>query len=246
MLKRSPALILVAAIGLSLLTARLGVWQLDRAHQKNERQSSIDARRALPALGHADLAHTAAQAEPQLHRPIRLSGRWAAPHTVYLDNRPMNGRPGFYVLTPLLLEDGTAVVVQRGWLARDPMDRTRVTPPPTTAASVNIEGRIAPAPARLYELGADADGAIRQNIDLDGFAAQTRLRLRPLSVQQLQPEGSEPDGLLRDWPQVAADVHKHYGYAFQWFALSALTIALYVWFQIIRPRRSRPLEHVHR
>ena len=35
----------------------------------------------------------------------------------------------------------------------------------------------------------------------------------------------------------AADVHKHYGYAFQWFALCALIVGLYVWFQLIRPRR---------
>ena len=37
----------------------------------------------------------------------------------------------------------------------------------------------------------------------------------------------------------AAGVHKHYGYAFQWFALSALILGLYVWFQLIRPRRAR-------
>jgi surfeit locus 1 family protein len=35
-------------------------------------------------------------------------------------------------------------------------------------------------------------------------------------------------------------VHKHYGYAFQWFALSALTCGLYAWFQLIRPRRRQP------
>jgi surfeit locus 1 family protein len=32
-------------------------------------------------------------------------------------------------------------------------------------------------------------------------------------------------------------VHKHYGYAFQWFSLSLLTVGLYVWFQLIQPRR---------
>ena len=36
------------------------------------------------------------------------------------------------------------------------------------------------------------------------------------------------------------DVGKHHGYAFQWFALSALVIVLYVWFQHIRPARRRP------
>ena len=45
------------------------------------------------------------------------------------------------------------------------------------------------------------------------------------------------DGLLRQWPRPALDVHKHYGYAFQWFALCALMTGLYVWFQLVLPRR---------
>ena len=43
--------------------------------------------------------------------------------------------------------------------------------------------------------------------------------------------------VLRQWPRPAADVHKHYGYAFQWFGLCALIAILYVWFQFIQPRR---------
>ena len=45
------------------------------------------------------------------------------------------------------------------------------------------------------------------------------------------------DGLRRDWPAPAADLGKHHGYAFQWFALSTLIMGLYVWFQLIQPRR---------
>jgi surfeit locus 1 family protein len=45
------------------------------------------------------------------------------------------------------------------------------------------------------------------------------------------------DGLRRDWPVVDAGLGKHYGYAFQWFGLSALFAGLYVWFQLLRPRR---------
>jgi surfeit locus 1 family protein len=56
----------------------------------------------------------------------------------------------------------------------------------------------------------------------------------------VQEDGPKPpqDGLLRQWPEPAADVQKHYGYAFQWFALCALILGLYVWFQIVRPRRT--------
>ena len=151
----------------------------------------------------------------------------------------MNGRPGFFAVTPLRLEDGSAVLVQRGWLPRDPMDRTRIVAAPPAPGRVAILGRIAPAPGRLYEFEAGASGPIRQNLDLDAYARETGLLLRPLTVVQEDGQPPPDDGLLRQWPRPAAGVHKHYGYAFQWFALSALILGLYVWFQLIRPRRAR-------
>ena len=229
--------ILLAAVAACLGAARLGLWQLDRAAQKNAAQSSIDQRRTLPALATSELARNPSEAAAQLHRVALLSGRWMASATVFLENRQMQGRPGFYVLTPLLLEDGTAVVVQRGWLPRDLLDRTQVAAPSLPDGAVRVSGRIAPAPTRLYELGADATGPIRQNLDLNAYAAETGRTLRPLSLLQAATSGgAPPDGLRRDWPQAAAGVEKHYGYAFQWFALSVLIAGLYVWFQLIRSR----------
>ncbi len=232
------AVVLVAALALAALTARLGVWQLDRADQKNTLQAAIEQRRALPALPVESLARDPQALPAQLHRRVEIQGRWMAAATVYLENRQMNGHPGFFVVTPLQLADGTAVAVQRGWQPRDLMERTRVAPPPTPEGRVTLVGRIAPAPARLYEFGADAAGPIRQNLDLAAYSREAGVVLRPLSLLQLG-DAAATDGLLREWPAPAADVHKHYGYAFQWFALCALTLGLYVWFQILRPRRPR-------
>ncbi len=53
---------------------------------------------------------------------------------------------------------------------------------------------------------------------------------------QFEPAAAN-DELLRDWPAPDLGLQKHYGYAFQWFALAALILCLYVWFQLIRPRR---------
>lgn len=234
------AAVLVAALAGAALTARLGVWQLSRAAEKERAQASLDARGAAPPLAQVELAATAAAASEQHHRRVTLQGRWVGGRTVFLDNRPMNGRPGFYVVTPLLLGDGAdAVLVQRGWVPRDAADRTRVPEVASPEGLVVVEGRIAPPPSRLYELGAEDLGPIRQNLDLDGFARETGLQLRPLSVQQSERAGAPPDALLRQWPAPAVDVHKHYGYAFQWFALAALITGLYVWFQLVRPRLRR-------
>jgi surfeit locus 1 family protein len=243
-MKRSPALILVAALAMAALTARLGWWQLDRAAQKTERQATLDERRRLPPLDGADLARTAVVLESQVYRRTVARGRWDAPRTVFLENRAMQSRAGFIVVTPLLLDDGRAVLVQRGWIPRDPADRLRVQMPPTPAGPVEVRGTIAPPPTRLYEFDGSASGPVRQNLDIESFAAETRLALVPLSILQAEdPAGvagpSAGDGLLRQWPAPAFGVHKHYGYAAQWFALSALTIGLYVWFRILRPWRLR-------
>jgi len=231
----------LAALVCAAVTARLGFWQLDRGAQKTALQAAIDARATLAPLAEADLATDAARAAAQHHRPVRLSGHWSASHTVFLDNRQMGGRPGFYVVTPLKLADGRAVLVQRGWAPRDLRDRARVPAPLTPAAPVVVTGRLAPAPGRLYEFdspSADAAGPIRQNLDLAAFARETGLVLLPSSVLQTEPAVPQ-DGLLRDWPAPSLGVAKHHGYAFQWFGLSALVVLLYVWFQLIQPRRRR-------
>lgn len=235
--------VLVAAVLTAALTARLGVWQLDRARQKTELQEALERQRARPPLAAAELPADAAAAARELHRAVVLQGRWRADAAVYLDNRQMNGHPGFFVLMPLALEGdagGRMVLVQRGWVPRDIADRTRVVAPPPPTGTVRVLGRIAERPARLFDFapGAVASGPIRQNLDPADFARETRLPLAPLIVVQ---EGGEPidDGLLRQWPAPASDVHKHLGYAFQWFALSALVIGLYVWFQLVRPRLAR-------
>jgi surfeit locus 1 family protein len=236
---RRTVVTLAAVLG-ALLTARLGWWQLDRAAQKESLQQAVDANAALSPLSAQALAHSAAEAARQLHRHVTVQGRWLPERTVFLENRQMDGRPGFFVLTPLRLDDGSAVLVQRGWVPRDQQERTRLPDVPTPAQPVTLTARIEGPPARLYEFTPQAveAGVIRQNLDLVAFADETRLSLRPLTLLQLD-DATAPaaDGLRRHWPLPAVDVHKHYGYAVQWFSLAALITGLYVWFQLLRPRR---------
>jgi surfeit locus 1 family protein len=234
------AVILVATLIGVALTANLGAWQLRRAAQKIALQDALESRAKLPALTGGELARTPQQAEPQHYRPARLRGRWVAGRTVFLENRQMHARVGFYVVTPLQLAgQPEAVLVQRGWVPRDLVDRTLLPAVPSPSGDVEVQGIIAPPPARLYEFAAGGSGPIRQNLDLDAFSAESGLGLAPLSVQQSDSPGTAGDGLLREWPRPAVDVQKHYGYAFQWFALCALMTGLYVWFQLVRPRLKR-------
>lgn len=217
-------------------TAALGRWQLSRAAEKEALQAAIDAQGQLPVL-QAPALLDAADPVSLLHRAVHLRGLWIAERTVFLDNRQMRGQPGFYVLTPLALENSNKVVmVQRGWVQRNFVDRTALPSIPTPSGLVEIEGRVVPAPARLYEFSGPDQGTIRQNLDLGAFALETGLPLWPQSVQQTGDDGSV---LLREWPVPRTGVEKHYGYAFQWFGLCALLTGLYVWFQFVRRAKLR-------
>jgi len=137
------------------------------------------------------------------------------------------------VLTPLRLAGSDAVVlVQRGWAPRHRSERETLPPVQTPGGEVQISGRIAEHPPRVYQLGQEGRGAIRQNLDLDAFRAETGLPLPGLMVWQT---GAASEGLRRDWPEADSGVDKHYGYAFQWFGLCALIGVLFLWFQVVRP-----------
>lgn len=221
------------------LTLALGLWQLDRAHQKQALQALMEARSQQAVLdGRTLLGAVSSEAQASwLQRVMVVRGVWRAEHSVFLDNRPMEGRMGFEVLTPLQIEGSNTVLwVARGWTPRDFQDRSRLPEVPDGAASdgrVTVQGRLLPGPSRVFAFGGAERTRIRQNLDLNDFRQASGLTVLDLVLQQ---QSDAPDGLLRHWAAPNYGVDKHYGYAFQWFALCALILILYVWFQIVRRR----------
>ncbi len=236
---RQRWLLLALAVLSGGLTFSLGLWQLGRAAEKTSLQQARTQQAEKPVLNGQNLkvgADPSDAREDLLHRRMVLTGHWQHQHTVYLENRQMNAKPGFFVLTPLKLEGvGTTVLVQRGWVQRSFTDRTALPPVGQSSERVAVAGNLAPWPSRLYDFGGQEKGPIRQNLDWQEFRQETGLDLPRYTLLQ---SGTASEGLLREWPVVASGVAKHHGYAFQWFGLSALIALLYVWFQIVQPRRS--------
>jgi len=190
-------------------------------------------------------------------QPAHLRGRWLSQHTVFLDNRPMGGQPGFIVVTPLRLSDsacsGGIVLVQRGWWPRDARDRQRLPDWSDADGELELRGVVVPQLSQAYALGEegppprDAGRVLRQNADEAFWRAWLGQSPLPGAVLQRHPEamtsdspaGVAPPDLRRDWPQPDLGVDKHHAYAAQWFALSALAVGLTLWFSVIRPRRAR-------
>lgn len=220
--------ITLMAVGVTL---SLGRWQLSRATEKAGQQASVEERGQQTELDGSALAD-AMPVDLLMHRRINARGRWLAEKTIFLDNRQMNGKIGFLVVTPLQLDGSRlAVMVQRGWVPRNFIDRAQIPKIDTPGGAVQVTGLLVPAPSKLYELGGPQAGPIRQNLDLAQFSGEIGVPLVPVSIRQT---GASSDGLLRDWPQPNVGLDKNLGYAFQWFGLSALMVILYVWFQIVR------------
>jgi surfeit locus 1 family protein len=221
------------------VTFSLGMWQLGRGAEKLALQAAKEQRMSMTVLDGRSLQAPMSQAQLQslMYRAMSLKGQWLKQHTVYLDNRQMNGHAGFYVVTPMRLDGtGQVVLVQRGWAPRSFNDRSALPRIETPEGLVEVLGTLAPWPSRMYDFGGVEDGQIRQNLNLSAFQRQTGVTFQHLSLIQTGPPS---EGLQREWPQVGSGVEKHHGYAFQWFGLCALIALLYVWFQIVQTRRKK-------
>ena len=176
----------------------------------------------------------------EIHRPVALQGQWLAEQTVYLDNRSHHGQAGFWVMTPLRWAPGQVVWVQRGWVQRDLRDARKAPSILTPGGDVQLIGRIAPPLSHMVELStvqtsepAPQQPRLQANLDMAQMKSLVNDNVNAVVIQT----GEDSDGLRRDWPVVAQSAYKNKGYAFQWFALSALIAGLYLWFQWIQPLR---------
>jgi surfeit locus 1 family protein len=247
-------LVWLAAAATIGVTASAGVWQLGRAEQKKSAEAALHERRQLPAWGNSDwpCAKDPAAAMLPAQRPALLRGHWLAEHTVFLDNRPMEGGSGFVIVTPLRLSPGdqacpgAIVLVQRGWVARDMRDRLRLPEIDTPSDEVTVLGRVVLGLSQVYQLGVESTPArapvpvVRQNADPAFWSS--RLGQSPLAGAVLQTQAALPSDaavLRRQWPEPGQGQDKHLAYAAQWFAMAAVVTGLTLWFQVILPRRQR-------
>lgn len=229
-------LAMLAALGGVAATLALGNWQTHRAQAKLALQSDWDAALAasLHALEPADLAAGV------LHPPARVlvHGRFRYAGTVWLDNRAQDGRAGFWVVTPLEVAGGGDLLVNRGWVPRDPRDRARLPAIGQPAGDVALQGLVLSQLPHSFALGAGPTGplpAIWQNLDFDVYERLSGLRVARLVLLQTGPDG---DGLARRWPRPDYGVATHRGYAVQWYAAAAL-IAILMFIHGVKPWLAR-------
>jgi surfeit locus 1 family protein len=233
-LKRTSGLWpLVAAIAGIAITLALGNWQLDRAAQKRELKLRIEGLSAQPPINVSGVELSARDVEL---RRVEARGVFDPRHTVFVDNRIRRGVPGFHVVTPLKLAGSERhVLVNRGWIAWTP-ERARLPPVRTPEGEITVRGMATVPGQRVLELSEKViEGRIWQNLSVERYREVVPIGIQPFVIRQ---DSELDDGLVREWDPPDFGIDRHYGYAFQWFALAATILVFYA---VTRYRRlSKP------
>jgi cytochrome oxidase assembly protein ShyY1 len=193
-------LALVAIVGFILL----GLWQLDRHAEKSDLRDAVAAGQALPPL---ELENTT---EGSFRRVVAVGVYDSSLQTLVF--RSHQGSSGYHVLTPLVVEDGSAVLVDRGWI---PLDFDPPAPPPGT---VKAAGILWPAESGSSTPDSRPDVVTRIDPEIQQAFAPYRLRsdylvLAPTPVPEIYPVATEAPGV---------GLGPHLGYAGQWFLFAGV------------------------
>jgi surfeit locus 1 family protein len=237
------ALALLAAAGF----AGLGRWQWQRAGEKRALATAFAAGLAAEA---APLGDRSTAALPR-YAAVTVEGRYDAAHQFLLDNLMRDGQVGYEVLTPLQLDDGRWLLVNRGWVPLPGQSRERlpVVGLPADAGPRLLAGRLdalpvnALASGRVAPSAAGDAGAGAGSTDWPkrtSFPTMSELAAalgHALEPRQLLLAAGEVDGYRRDWQPASAGIppERHIAYAVQWWGLGLLALFLLVFVNLEKP-----------
>jgi cytochrome oxidase assembly protein ShyY1 len=210
--------ILVLAAVAACVTA--GSWQLHRLSERRARNARLAAQSSLPPLE----LKTAPGTETALRRAT-ARGTYDAAKEIDLVERPLNGKPGGHRLTPLVLADGSAVLVDRGWapssiVSQD--DRESLAP----EGPVRVSGVLLPAERPLpLTPRTSPTGRTAARIDTEGLAPRFGYRLARVYLLLASQEPPQRRGLPAIVPPpVPEPGPPHLSYAIQWFCFAAIAL----------------------
>lgn len=216
------ATIIVVALGISL-----GNWQERRAAEKIALQGQLAERSHLAPL----ILTGGTSAVPQEFRRVTVRGQFVPGFPVFLDNRPYQGRAGYFLVMPFKIAGADQyVLVARGWLPRTMAEAGRLPVYQTPAGVTQVEGIIRLDLGHVMQLGSAGPllpNAMVQNVSVKQMARASNLPLLPFFIEQTGPQLAG-DALVHDWPAPALGVEKHRGYAFQWYALATMALLFFI------------------
>lgn len=212
------------AVAVVAVFVLLGFWQLDRHDERAARNATVASRSELPAMPVGDALAEVDDPGDLRFRTVTAAGTYGD-RELLVDNRSKDGLPGSWVLTPLVQDDGTTLVVNRGFQFND--DGT-VEPAPAPTGRVEVEGTVTTWEGDDCGVRTDEDGAPVGMACLRRSAAEQAFGDEVAPVV-LQAQVSDPPAAdaLNPVPLPELDDGPHRSYAVQWFIFAAIVAVVY-------------------
>jgi len=202
-----------------------GFWQLRRLDERQAFNATVEARATQsPVPLESLLAEITADPDALEWRPVVVTGSYLPDETVTVVNKSQGGIAGTFAVTPMVLDNGTLVLIERGFSSLSVADAAGIAPTPD--GEVEVVGRLRPSQRRgTGGLSDRSDGALTevQRIDIDRLAPQMPADVLPMYVELTASDPAEVDVLQ---PIAAPDLAEgpHLGYAVQWFIFSICVV----------------------
>ena len=227
-------LVQLSTMAVLSLFVTLGTWQLNRGDVKSDIENANNTQKTAEF---ASVSLPLDDIESWRYKRINLTGQYKTQKQFLLDNQIRDGVTGYQVLTPLYVEVfKTWVLVDRGWVALG-ASRNKLPNIAFESDQVTIKGQVYVPYDEAYSLGGIADGEDSywprriQFVDYTQLSTRLGETLQPFT---LRLDAQEPNGYRRDWTENNLSSEKHYGYAFQWYAMASALVVLW-WLYSIRP-----------
>lgn len=219
-----PTLLTLVAVA---LFAAAGNWQLGRAGEK--RALAADFAAGGPALEWRQLPPDA----PRYQR-VTLRGHYDPERQFLLDNMSHESVAGLQVLTPLVLDDGSAVLVNRGWLPWGP-SRSELPEVAVDGGKRTVVGRTDELPKPGIWLKAPPATGWPRLVQYPPMEELALALGRELAPRQVLLDPAVPDGYVREWAVPGTTADRNLGYAVQWFAFAAVAVAIWLVLSFRKP-----------
>ena len=207
---------------------RLGVWQIDRAHEKERLFTAFaGAAEQVPV----SLEQARREAKPLRYPLVHVSGRYDTAHVYVLDNQLRGDRQGVMVFDVFEPSDGSVpLLANQGFIARDARGERPSIPVPSQGVQT-LTALYAPPPSSGLRLGGNALPGQRAwpktsiYIDPGDIAADLGRRLDARVLLLIPTPAS---AFIREWQPDVFPPERHFAYAFTWFTFALVAIVMFV------------------
>ncbi len=213
------------------LFIKLGLWQYNKAHLKQDIQNSYNESLDNEAL---NLPAQLDNLDTWKHKKVKIKGHYETEYQILLDNQVEGSRGGFHVVTPLKIEGrNDYVLINRGWIAGG-ATHTEIPLINTPEELLEIVGLVWVPSKKIFTLESKAQKSqwdkVWQHMDLERYQNSVAIKVLPIVIKL--DSKSNAGGFVRNWQLPADKIATNMGYAYQWFGFAIASILIFLYTSI--------------